>query len=36
MVPPDLVGVHRGHPGYVRVIDAVTETIEDFRLNYPR
>jgi ketosteroid isomerase-like protein len=34
MVPPDLVGVHRGHQGYVRVIAAVTETIEDFRLNY--
>ena len=34
MVPPDLVGVHRGHQGYVRVIEAVTETIEDFRLNY--
>jgi ketosteroid isomerase-like protein len=34
MVPPDLVGVHRGHQGYVRVIAAVTETIEGFRLNY--
>jgi ketosteroid isomerase-like protein len=34
MVPPDLVGIHRGRQGYVRVIKAVTETIEDFRLNY--
>jgi ketosteroid isomerase-like protein len=31
LLPPDLVGVHRGHEGYVRVWEAGLEAAEDYR-----
>ena len=31
-VPPDLLGVHRGHDGYLAVWKAVLEAWEDFKL----
>jgi ketosteroid isomerase-like protein len=34
LVPPDLIGVHHGHGGYLEVIATLDETIEDFRLDY--
>jgi ketosteroid isomerase-like protein len=32
MLPPDLVGVHRGHEGYVRVWEAGLEAADNYRL----
>jgi ketosteroid isomerase-like protein len=32
LIAPDLLGVHRGHEGYVRVWQAVMEALEDARL----
>jgi hypothetical protein len=31
-VPPDLVGVHRGHGGYLRMREGLTEAWEDIKL----
>jgi ketosteroid isomerase-like protein len=31
-VPPDLLGVHRGHEGYLRVWEAMIEAVDDFKL----
>ena len=33
-VPPDLLGVHRGHEGYLRVFEAVIEAMEDHKLEH--
>jgi ketosteroid isomerase-like protein len=32
LIPPDLLGVHRGHEGYVHFWEAVIEASEDMRL----
>lgn len=33
-LPPDLLGVHRGHAGYRRVWDAMIETMEDLTIEH--
>jgi ketosteroid isomerase-like protein len=33
-VPPDLLGVHRGHEGYFQVWEAMIEAVDDFKLEH--
>jgi ketosteroid isomerase-like protein len=34
VVPPDLLGVHRGHAGYLGVWEATIEAMADFKLKH--